>query len=55
MASFGSGVDQENLIAKRDDQSTIHLMKNSVHHERSKNIDIRLHHSRSNYKMYFQS
>ena len=40
------GVKQEKVIVYCDNQSTIHLTKNQMYHERTKHIDIKLHYIR---------
>lgn len=37
------GIQQKTVTIKCDNQSTLHLVKHQVFHERSKNIDVRLH------------
>lgn len=37
------GIAQKAVTIKCDNQSTLHLVKHQVFHERSKHIDVRLH------------
>ena len=36
-------IDQKARVIHCDSQSALHLMKNHVHHERTKHIDVRMH------------
>lgn len=37
------GIHQKSVVIHCDNQSTIHLVKHQVFHERSKHIDVKLH------------